>query len=1058
MAKLPEGFVLEDEPSIQGLPSGFVLEDSSDPMKDMGTIEKGLKTVQYGAANTVAGVGATLRRLGAKETGAGTEQNAQSLAPKDYRPASADFFDPKPEDRGLLGYGWGYAPRAIGEALPGLAVDLGAGKAGAMGGGFVGGPVGAAIGGFGGFIGSNLLRNFGPNLDQRMQNQAPGAEASGTDYAAAGASTAASALLQRLGLIPAVGYVTKGAGGQAIAQIPGQVAKAAGAEGVAGGAGNVIEQVGRTAGTEKGLSVDPKEAFGSAVLDAGAGGAVRAARTPADVTFAVRARDMDEASAGRVANRFNEIDTQANSPKNTYEAIQEVSRRIDTELSDAASIVRPLLKSTGDDTETDATRVLVKDTLAAVKQGHTIRDVDLEDITSRIGSSQEGARLVDLIKDRNTLNRLVKMGRKVNPGESEPEGYFAGGLSSTPFFENVLNPAAMAKGRIGSFITHLGPSAAGVAGVSVPAALGATGGAAAGMLAAPAGAYAGARLLDNITGMRNPVEQFVQRFSTSDPAQAGNPDAPSFRAQAEADKLAQAQASQEARTEKQNVKNDQRVLSRAENDIKKAAKANALAFRDNSEAIQKAILDGQKQGEKQQAQKEAYFLRASQQARKAQEALAKIEAQKDAAWRSKEVDESTKAAQEEAMWRSVQERPQEDGWSDEQAQAGIQRTIKERESESKTVVERAKKAAEARKKLEEAERKLAEAKEADFDKARKQAERQRAEEQKAQAEQDALWRSRELDPNSKTAQEEAMWRQLEQEAPRDFNEDQAASAIKSELKNRESTYADIVKRAKAAADARRKAEEQAQKNAPNKEADFERARKEAERQRMAEASKQEQMDALWRSRDLDPDARRAQEEAMWRQLEGPTAPREDIDPLQAEKAIKSEYDRRESESKSVVSQSKKAAEALRKLKEAEEKKSKGDTAPKPEKPASEAPRASKAEPKAETSQPPIRIEVDGYVVEVDRSKPRNVPAYVQKTRGRMKTRADFGKALSEVVGNKHKAIVDEIVNKLNQTVRSGEDAYYAVEDAINRLPDKYWGQAWDVFNAHEAKIRSTYGD
>jgi hypothetical protein len=234
-----------------------------------GFLQSSGKALQYGSGQAAAGLGRTAVRLGeltgidmAKTGGEALETLGKGLLPQGYKPASADFFDPQGSDKGLGGFGWRHLPRTVIESAPGLAMDIGAG---------------AATGG-GGFLASNAARSFGPAVDERVRNNG-GREASGSDYALAGASSALNAYLNKVGMNPALTGVTKGAGMAALAQIPGQIAKAGAVDAATGVAGNVIDQAAVTAGTDKGLSLDAHQALGSG-LASGATGVRRHDKLP----------------------------------------------------------------------------------------------------------------------------------------------------------------------------------------------------------------------------------------------------------------------------------------------------------------------------------------------------------------------------------------------------------------------------------------------------------------------------------------------------------------------------------------------------------------------------------------------------------------------------------------------------------------------------------------------------------------------------------------------------------------------------------------------------------
>jgi hypothetical protein len=114
------------------------------------------------------------------------------------------------------------------------------------------------------------------------------------------------------------------------------------------------------------------------------------------------------------------------------------------------------------------------------------------------------------LEERNTLNKLKRKGRY-------EDGYFAGGISSKPLMEDTVNPASWLKDRTKRTI---GGATAALTLAEAPIALkaGLAPAALAKVLAVQGAAYGTARAVDSVTGSRNPVRQFVDRFSRDDEA------------------------------------------------------------------------------------------------------------------------------------------------------------------------------------------------------------------------------------------------------------------------------------------------------------------------------------------------------------------------------------------------------------------------------------------------------------------------------------------------------------------------------------------------------------
>jgi len=467
--------------------------DPQAPQDTQGVLEKSAKALQYGGAQAAVGLGRTAHWLGeasgidmAKSAGEVLTSFGKGMAPEGYRPAYADFMDPKASEKGMGGYGWGYLPRMILEGAPGLVMDIGAG----------------AIAGPGGFMASNAARGFGPAIDARVENNG-GREASGSDYAIAAGSSALQAYLNRLGLNPALSGVTKGAGMGAIAQIPGQVAKAAAVDAASGGVGAVVDRAAVTAGTDKGLTIDPHEVLGSAASSGATAGALRTLRGVGDVTNAIRYADMDPAVAGRLATRIEKLGIEPDSPEQAFKAVEIAEATISSERLRARN---DYVTNVGRDGRSKA-EPLMGSAEAILGQGGKLTDEHMAGLREALSDNPHGQRYLSAIEEHNALNDLKTKGRF-------EDGYFAGGLSSSSLVEDGINPASWlrspTKRAIGTTAAMfgLGTELEAIRALAAPVA-------AAKMLALQGAAYGGVRAVDGITGSRNPVREFTGRFGGS---------------------------------------------------------------------------------------------------------------------------------------------------------------------------------------------------------------------------------------------------------------------------------------------------------------------------------------------------------------------------------------------------------------------------------------------------------------------------------------------------------------------------------------------------------------
>lgn len=1022
-------------------------ESKPDPMADKGIGQKALGALQFGGANLARGLAKTAKAAGYEKTAGFLESGAKSIAPAPgtYDPAGSRFDVMNPST-------YGYAPRALVEGAPGLAADLAGGAVGSLA-----GPAGAVAG----FGAVNAARNFGPNLEARMEHQAPGAEPSGTDYAAAGASTAAEAALSRLGLSPALSGVAKGAGLKAMAQVPGLIAKAAGVDAAAGAAGDVVNQVGRTAGTKDGLSVDAHEAANVAGLSGMTGGAIRAARGVADVTNAARFSGVDESAAARAVARMDATGIEPSNAKTAFERVEMASKTGNAELNDAHQVLRPLLKSKGNDTDLDETRTLVKTTMTQLKANGEANPEHLNTLRERLGDTQEGSRLIDLMEERNALNQMASKGNY-----DAKDGSFAGGIAANKTVDGLLNP----RHYLGAKLLG-GAGVAGVAELPMFAQIGVLGPALAKLAAAQAGTYGAVRTLDNVTGMRNPAKEFSERFRGLQGDDNGA-NLPSFRQEA-ADQAAEAQAARDqARSAKGQTGADKAEFRDNSRSLKEAVQfANATrklregqeaeAFKDNSADLKQAVQSAtatRKRREATEADAAKQVLARGKQEdtawaqKRAQEAQdARNAQQADKAWSQREAAPEARQAQEEAMWRANEAERAQALNDDLTAQEGIQSGLK-------ALAAKALAAQQARGKQE--------------DTAWTQKGRQDAQEaaQGGKVQRDygraEAQRSARTPEATKRAQEEAMWR--DQEAPggpSDWSDQDAISAIQKELGARQKASEYLVKQSKK--DTPKKVEQPVQQAQAS-------VAPPSLRERIEDAylahtggktAQQVNLDVI---RKALPDVDRATMDKELLKItsgdkEGGSTARlsQWSDPKSISQSVKDAAFSPAGEPFHLMwlqgKMPRKAPEAEPEavpeaLKVRVRAKAKAEKA---------------AEPKAEDVNPDVYRFTHGDQT-VDRSKDGiDLPqAYGAKVRRRMADRQDFASDFLEVAGSDHKSAVTAMLTKLNNTARHWHDdatpekraksAANIIEDTIHDLPDSVHSDLWDVYLAHEGKLRGTF--
>lgn len=507
-----------------------------------------LGALQHGAASQIAGYGATARAAGASDIGKTVQGVGSAAAPDNYETAS--------DKVGLNPRTWGNIPRAVVENSPGLATDLAAGGAGAGLGSFFG-PIGSALGGLGGFGASYFARNFGNNVADRVKRDNPNAQiedATGKDMAIAGGATAAEAALNRVGLkgvpIPGMGAatgaleraglnnvarglsggvdsVTKGAGiGSVAAGLPGQMVGAGAREGALAAAGNIVNQIGRTADTEKGLEINPTEVANSGVLGAGVGAGLRGAKgVTQDLYQAQRNRIMaDDPNSPKLAEDLRATGHDTASSTGAGAATKEVTGSYRRGLNESSK------EFTGQYADADV-KEIVQGTKAKLLEGHMLSEGEFAKLEKAVDAkTPEGAAMMEAARQYNTLNKLKTLGTYVSGRRDDP--------SSATFDRTGLSGSAV--GRALNPFDNAGKKIAGLGGATmlptfVESALAAKAAAAAPYVAGAAtGLHVGMRGVDALLQTKSPVDQFVQRFTDmngSAPANVGahtgaNPNGP----------------------------------------------------------------------------------------------------------------------------------------------------------------------------------------------------------------------------------------------------------------------------------------------------------------------------------------------------------------------------------------------------------------------------------------------------------------------------------------------------------------------------------------------------
>lgn len=248
--------------------------------------------LRHGASQTADAMGTTARVLGNRfdnETARniGTALDGAITPDPNYQPATPEFIE---GIRNLDSRAVTQFPRAVVEALPGIAGTVAAGAAGSA----LGGPVGGLLAA--GTMGAS--QTFGQVAEERARRNGT-AQPTDADLLAAGGTALVSGALDAVGARGA-GAAVRGlaTGPRGVAERVAQAGRTMGREGVTESAQDVVEQVGGTAGTTPGLEIDPARAVGAGALGAGARGVTAIPGSAARGAIEDVARRGAEASMG----------------------------------------------------------------------------------------------------------------------------------------------------------------------------------------------------------------------------------------------------------------------------------------------------------------------------------------------------------------------------------------------------------------------------------------------------------------------------------------------------------------------------------------------------------------------------------------------------------------------------------------------------------------------------------------------------------------------------------------------------------------------------------------
>lgn len=378
-----------------------------------------------------------------------------------------------------LKWNYGQLPQKIAESAPGLAETAAAATAGSKIGG-IAGIRGRLLGGLAGAAGSIWANSAGnaAKADAVSRTGDANAEPNLSDKTRAGLTEGASALAQSIGpmrFVPGAGAVTKAVGNAGLKAAAAKYLTTVGENAAAGAAGSTISQAGNTVGTDKGLSVDPSKVADAAVGNAGAAALMGAPRGIVDAHAAVSQRAFGGDNAKATAAYFNRLQDNAGAAglgntKDAYAAHENTVANLKKELGQV------------DTSDMD------QDTANALSLAKSDKPITPEHVQAITAADPQAGFLA---RQLLVAQHAEKFGSLDAAGKS-----WAGGLSGIAD-----------KYAIGPLRRHIA--------YALPAAL--TGATLTGSYAIPAlagatGVYAGARALDNLTGMRSPAQGLAEKF------------------------------------------------------------------------------------------------------------------------------------------------------------------------------------------------------------------------------------------------------------------------------------------------------------------------------------------------------------------------------------------------------------------------------------------------------------------------------------------------------------------------------------------------------------------
>ena len=496
---------LQQQPQAQAQPQGQPQSQAQPQAKD-GAFEG------FGDA-FIRGIDQPLENMGVTAEALGYQNVADSLkGAVDERPgqsASAQFMNADQDGS----FAWRYLPKAgveqAGQFAGSILSRLGGMGLGGLAGSIIPGAGtagGAMVGGLTGPMVFEAAQQLGPIALERAKNngrKVPNAE----DWKYATGTSAG---------MGALNAIAPGLSGKLKRML---------VEGATEGTQSVVEQVGSTVNTKKGLEVDPRQALAEGIIGGTSAGmvdtSVGTVRAAANlVTGGSSKSDMTEEESQAAAsyaqrlikkaeaNGYDLRDIDTSSDKGARQAVDSTHVDMTEELRQLFNDLKPIL----DIKDTDSLDAVAEKVLAKVayrkarnKTKNTVEQEDFAAVEKLAGNTQEGQRALNIMRELNQMTSIHNGGYKggvsqytdqLAPLGLGGEGYDRGKAISERLLRPLVSAQAFASTGGSSLLGQLGIMGTG-------------------------------RAIDKVTGRRSTVQRYVDQYGN----QQGQPAAtgPSVR-------------------------------------------------------------------------------------------------------------------------------------------------------------------------------------------------------------------------------------------------------------------------------------------------------------------------------------------------------------------------------------------------------------------------------------------------------------------------------------------------------------------------------------------------